>query len=164
MRRTWTSEWAWAWVVLWPRAVARWAPPGRWGAHATAAFLRMRLPCCVAIKHYCRIVACAPAPVCIVTCTTAPAATPPTPPAAPPCRALRGQRNLKPARKTKIVCTIGPTSWTREAIFRLAEEGMNVVRLNMSHGTHESHKVRCGVYVGRCGLGWVGWVLWCGST
>ncbi len=44
-----------------------------------------------------------------------------------------------PQRKTKIVATIGPTSNTRESFFALADAGMNVVRLNMSHGTHESH-------------------------
>lgn len=43
-------------------------------------------------------------------------------------------------RKTKIVCTIGPTSNTREMIWKLAAEGMNVARLNMSHGDHASHK------------------------
>ncbi|KAL4447350.1 hypothetical protein ABPG77_007383 [Micractinium sp. CCAP 211/92] len=45
-----------------------------------------------------------------------------------------------PARKTKVVCTIGPTSCDRESFFRLADAGMSVVRLNMSHGSHESHK------------------------
>lgn len=44
-------------------------------------------------------------------------------------------------RKTKVVCTIGPTSCDRESFFRLADAGMSVVRLNMSHGSHESHKV-----------------------
>ncbi|KMZ65156.1 Pyruvate kinase [Zostera marina] len=43
-------------------------------------------------------------------------------------------------RKTKIVCTIGPSTNTEEMIHKLAEEGMNVARLNMSHGTHASHK------------------------
>lgn len=43
-------------------------------------------------------------------------------------------------RKTKIVCTIGPSTNTAEMIHKLAEEGMNVARLNMSHGTHASHK------------------------
>lgn len=49
---------------------------------------------------------------------------------------------VKPSfqRKTKIVCTIGPTSNTREMIWKLAEAGMNVARLNMSHGDHASHK------------------------
>lgn len=42
-------------------------------------------------------------------------------------------------RKTKVVATIGPASNTREALFRLADAGMNVVRLNMSHGDHNSH-------------------------
>lgn len=43
-------------------------------------------------------------------------------------------------RKTKIVCTIGPSSASREMIWKLAETGMNVARLNMSHGDHNSHK------------------------
>jgi pyruvate kinase len=43
------------------------------------------------------------------------------------------------ARKTKIVCTIGPATSSREAFFALADAGMDVVRLNMSHGSHASH-------------------------
>ncbi|KAI8477423.1 MAG: pyruvate kinase [Monoraphidium minutum] len=43
-------------------------------------------------------------------------------------------------RKTKLVCTIGPATATKDSFFRLAEAGMDVARLNMSHGTHESHK------------------------
>ncbi|XP_065627858.1 pyruvate kinase isozyme G, chloroplastic [Quercus suber] len=43
-------------------------------------------------------------------------------------------------RKTKIVCTIGPSSSSREMIWKLAETGMNVARLNMSHGDHASHQ------------------------
>jgi len=43
-------------------------------------------------------------------------------------------------RKSKIVCTIGPSSCSREALFELCDRGMNVSRLNMSHGDHESHK------------------------
>lgn len=43
-------------------------------------------------------------------------------------------------RKTKIVCTIGPSSSSREMIWKLAETGMNVARLNMSHGDHTSHQ------------------------
>lgn len=43
-------------------------------------------------------------------------------------------------RKTKIVCTIGPSTDTREMIWKLAEAGMNVARLNMSHGDHASHQ------------------------
>ncbi|PKA60068.1 Pyruvate kinase isozyme G, chloroplastic [Apostasia shenzhenica] len=47
---------------------------------------------------------------------------------------------LNPRRKTKIVCTIGPSTSSREMIWKLAEAGMNVARLNMSHGDHKSHK------------------------
>ncbi|KAK1273357.1 hypothetical protein QJS04_geneDACA012101 [Acorus gramineus] len=43
-------------------------------------------------------------------------------------------------RKTKIVCTIGPCTNNREMIWKLAEEGMDVARLNMSHGDHASHQ------------------------
>ncbi|KAF4352357.1 hypothetical protein F8388_024469 [Cannabis sativa] len=44
------------------------------------------------------------------------------------------------SRKTKIVCTIGPSTNTKEMIWKLAESGMNVARMNMSHGDHASHK------------------------
>ncbi len=40
-------------------------------------------------------------------------------------------------KKTKIVCTIGPASDTPEMIEKLYDEGMNVMRINFSHGTHE---------------------------
>src|SRR4051812_24568536 len=40
-------------------------------------------------------------------------------------------------RRTKIVCTIGPASDTEKMIERLVIAGMNVARLNFSHGTHE---------------------------
>jgi pyruvate kinase len=45
-----------------------------------------------------------------------------------------------PARKTCIVCTIGPASNTPHMILRLREAGMNICRLNMSHGTHAEHR------------------------
>ncbi|KAI7749457.1 hypothetical protein M8C21_010680 [Ambrosia artemisiifolia] len=53
-----------------------------------------------------------------------------------------GGRWSKPIvrRKTKIVCTIGPSTDTKEMIWKLAEAGMNVARLNMSHGDHASHQ------------------------
>lgn len=42
-------------------------------------------------------------------------------------------------RKTKIVCTIGPASETPEKLEQLIEAGMNVARLNFSHGDFEEH-------------------------
>ena len=43
------------------------------------------------------------------------------------------------ARKTKIVCTIGPATDSPEMIRALVAAGMDVARLNFSHGSHESH-------------------------
>jgi pyruvate kinase len=44
------------------------------------------------------------------------------------------------ARKTKIICTIGPITSDKEMIKQLALAGMNVARLNMSHGDHDFHR------------------------
>ena len=41
--------------------------------------------------------------------------------------------------RTKIVCTLGPATSTRDALCGLVEAGMNVARINFSHGTHELH-------------------------
>ena len=43
-------------------------------------------------------------------------------------------------RKTKIICTIGPATDSLEMLEKLANAGMNVARLNMSHGSHDSHR------------------------
>ena len=45
-------------------------------------------------------------------------------------------------KKTKIVCTIGPASQSIETLVKLLQNGMNVARLNFSHGTHEEHAAR----------------------
>ena len=46
---------------------------------------------------------------------------------------------MKNSRKTKIVCTIGPASRSPEKIEALIGAGMNVARLNFSHGTQDEH-------------------------
>jgi pyruvate kinase len=49
---------------------------------------------------------------------------------------------LKVVRRAKIVCTLGPAVDTADDIQRLVEAGMDVARLNMSHGNHEDHRRR----------------------
>src|SRR6478672_3774146 len=43
-------------------------------------------------------------------------------------------------RRAKIVCTLGPAVSTPERIRELVDAGMDVARLNMSHGSHEDHR------------------------
>ena len=45
-------------------------------------------------------------------------------------------------KKTKIICTLGPASDTEEILSDLIDAGMNVARLNFSHGTHEEHAAK----------------------
>lgn len=42
-------------------------------------------------------------------------------------------------KKTKIICTIGPSSSSYEMLVKLVEKGMNIARLNFSHGSHAMH-------------------------
>lgn len=46
------------------------------------------------------------------------------------------------SKKTKIVATVGPTSESKEMLLALAKAGVNVFRLNFSHGTHADHLAR----------------------
>ena len=56
-------------------------------------------------------------------------------------------------RKTKIICTIGPASQNEEILTQMALAGMNVARLNFSHGTHEEQKEKMDMVKGRAFFG-----------
>lgn len=53
---------------------------------------------------------------------------------------MTGRRPMNPGRgRAKIVCTLGPATWTPEVVRTLVDTGMDVARLNFSHGTHDEH-------------------------
>ena len=55
---------------------------------------------------------------------------------------IQHRARLNVVRRAKIVCTLGPAVDTADDIQRLVEAGMDVARLNMSHGNHEDHRRR----------------------
>jgi len=55
---------------------------------------------------------------------------------------VRGTRRMRRQRSTKIVATLGPATSTPEKIETLFRTGVDVFRLNLSHGTHDDHRAR----------------------
>src|SRR5699024_6798080 len=55
---------------------------------------------------------------------------------------IKLKKRMNIVRKTKIVCTIGPASESPEMLKELMKSGMDVARLNFSHGDYEEHAVR----------------------
>lgn len=51
-------------------------------------------------------------------------------------------RKVKDMKKTKIICTLGPSSCDKQTIAAMADAGMNVARLNFSHGDYSEHAAR----------------------
>ena len=45
-------------------------------------------------------------------------------------------------RKTKIICTLGPSTEEEDVLRELILGGMDVARINMSHGTYEEHRLK----------------------
>ena len=56
--------------------------------------------------------------------------------------ASTADESRQPRRQTKIVCTLGPSTSAPDVVLALARAGMNVARLNFSHGTHADHADR----------------------
>ncbi len=57
-------------------------------------------------------------------------------------------------KNTKMVATIGPASESEEVLRALFEEGVNVARLNFSHGSHEEHKIKID-RIKKLGVKWI---------
>src|SRR5262245_37910064 len=52
-------------------------------------------------------------------------------------------KEIRVTRRVKISCTLGPASSTPETVRALVDAGMDVARLNLSHGTHDEHARLC---------------------
>ncbi len=52
------------------------------------------------------------------------------------------QQNKPYRRKTKIICTLGPSTDDEKVLLQLIENGMDIARINMSHGTHDDQRIR----------------------
>ncbi|HIC16080.1 MAG TPA: hypothetical protein EYO83_13190 [Gemmatimonadetes bacterium] len=46
--------------------------------------------------------------------------------------------------RTKVICTLGPASLSPDTILAMVQGGMNLARLNMSHGEREDHRAAIG--------------------
>ena len=57
-------------------------------------------------------------------------------------RLIKQIKGDKAMRKTKIICTLGPSTDNEDILRELIKNGMDVARINMSHGTHEEHKIK----------------------
>ena len=55
------------------------------------------------------------------------------------------------SRRAKIVCTLGPATSSADQIIRLVAAGMDVARLNLSHGSHADHQLACERIRAACG-------------
>ncbi len=55
---------------------------------------------------------------------------------------MTNQQENRHVKKTKIICTLGPATDDINVLASLVDAGMNVARLNFSHGTHEEHAVK----------------------
>ena len=60
---------------------------------------------------------------------------------------------IPPMLRTKVVCTLGPATSAPETVLAMVKGGMNMARINMSHGSHEDHRRSIEAVRGRCGEG-----------
>jgi pyruvate kinase len=60
-------------------------------------------------------------------------------PSSPPPHTHHTQTAENAPRKTKVVCTLGPSCWSAEGLGDLIDAGMNVARFNFSHGEQQGH-------------------------